>query len=241
MKRGIMSLTIISMLLAPLVALAQMHVSHATPAPGAPGFAAGSHGEPDDDGDELAWFDDDLFGFGMGGEFDIEIEGMHGGPGGDEAFEAGPGPGGPHEMTWQEGGGDGEQVRRVIVRRGPGMRGMQHAGMAMRLAALDLTDAQRAKMRDIHEAHARKAIQRRADMQLARMDLHKLMRAEKVDAAAVNAQIDKLARMRADAAKAAFDTHMQARAVLTPEQLKKLRSAPQPMMKMEHRMEGEPH
>jgi len=124
----------------------------------------------------------------------------------------------------REGPG-GDRIRRTFMHGGPDM-GMPHPGMAMHLAALDLSDAQREKLRDLHEAHARKAVQRRADMQLAGLDLHKLMRAEKVDVGAVNAQIDRIARLRADGMKAAFETHMQARALLTPEQLKKLRSGP---------------
>jgi Spy/CpxP family protein refolding chaperone len=64
------------------------------------------------------------------------------------------------------------------------------------------------------------------------------MRAEAPSASAVNAQIDKISRLQADGMKAHFDTFMQARAVLTPEQLKKLRTEPGPM-KMEHDRHGE--
>ena len=122
------------------------------------------------------------------------------------------------------------------MRRGRGMMGMHgrrggammrhHMGMggamSMRLAHLDLSDAQRDKLRGLHEAQARKAVQRRADLQLARMDLHKLMRADKPDAGAVNTQIDRMAKLRADGVKAAFEVRMQARAVLTPEQWKQM-------------------
>jgi Spy/CpxP family protein refolding chaperone len=50
---------------------------------------------------------------------------------------------------------------------------------------------------------------------------------------AVNAQIDKIARMQAEGMKAAFETRIQARAVLTPEQLKKLQAPMDPMMRHE--------
>ena len=136
----------------------------------------------------------------------------------------------------QEGHGDGaKHVRRMEIggARGRGM--MMRRGLAMRFAALDLTDAQRDKLRDIHEAAARKSVQRRADLQLAHMDLRKLMRAESPSVSAVSTQIDKISRLQADGMKAHFDTFMQARAVLTPEQQKKLRSEPGPMkMRMEH-------
>ena len=68
---------------------------------------------------------------------------------------------------------------------------MMRRGLAMRFAALDLSDQQRDKLRDIHEQAARKSVQRRADMQLARMDLQKLMRADTPSASAINTQIDK--------------------------------------------------
>ena len=134
------------------------------------------------------------------------------------------------------GHGDGAKHARRMEFGGPRERGMMmRHGLAMRFAALDLTDAQRDKLRDIHEAAARKSVQRRADLQLAHMDLRKLMRAESPSASAVNTQIDKITRLQADGMKAHFDTFMQARAVLTPEQQKKLRSEPGPMkMRMEH-------
>jgi len=240
---------LLALFLAPLAAHAQPS-PHAAPAPASPGAPATAPAvapvaEPfagDPVADEGLWFDDDPFTFGLGDEFSLDSGDLDGGDGdGDEppALDDTSGPEGQH---------------RVVVRdfrygpRGAGM-GMHHGGMGggpmfhrragmgmrLRLAQLDLTEAQRTKLRDLHEAHARKAIQRRADMQLAHMDLRKLMRAEKPDAGAVNAQIDKLARMHADGLKAAFEVHMQARAVLTPEQLKKLHSPMDPMM-MRHEL-----
>jgi Spy/CpxP family protein refolding chaperone len=143
---------------------------------------------------------------------------------------------GPMAFDDEGGGGDGPRHGgRHGHMRGPGGRGMMmRHGMAMRFAALDLTDQQRDKLRDIHEAAARKSVQRRADIQLAHMDLRKLMRAETPSASAVNAQIDKISRLQADGMKAHFDTFLQARAVLTPEQLKKLRAGPAEMRKGEH-------
>ena len=134
-------------------------------------------------------------------------------------------------------GGDMHRGGRPGMRRAPGGHG---AGMAlhMRMANLDLTDAQRDKMRDLHEAAMRKNIQRKADLEIARMDLHKLMRADAPSAQSVNTQIDKIAKMRADAEKAHFEVFMQARALLTPEQLKQLKESPAPGggkgMKMHH-------
>jgi Spy/CpxP family protein refolding chaperone len=130
-----------------------------------------------------------------------------------EGDEGGPG-GAMHHRSARPG------ARRAAGRHGGAM------GLHMRMANLDLTDAQREKMRDLHEAAMRKGIQRKADLEIARMDLHKLMRADAPSAQSVNTQIDKMAKMRADAQKAHFETFMQARALLTPEQLKQLKEPP---------------
>ena len=135
--------------------------------------------------------------------------------------------------------GDGEhmdqRMHRMGPRRGMGMGPMGHGGPGLRgrFAELNLTGDQRTKLQALHEAQARKAVQRRADMQLARIDLHKLMREDRPNMASVNAQIDKMARLHAEAMKARFETHMQARALLTPEQVKKLREG---MPGMHHEM-----
>lgn len=131
------------------------------------------------------------------------------------------------------------RVHRIVGRHpgnGRGMRGgpMGHGfGLHARWGALDLSDDQRSKLQALHETQARKAVQRRADMQLARIDLHKLMREDRPNMASVNSQIDKLARLHAEGLKARFETHMQARALLTPDQVKKLRDG---MPGMRHEM-----
>ena len=220
MKSRMQRMLIAALLLTPLVALAQDHAAPGAPAATPPSAIAGRTAPAAHADGDLAWLDDEMFGF-------------------DAEIEQDPGPGDEHDAMGHGEGADG--VHPFAGRRGPGGEGMEmlHRHLAMRLADLDLSDAQRERLRDIHDARARKAIQRRADMQLARMDLHRLMRADKVDAGAVNAQIDRMARMHADGMKAAFEAHQQVRAVLTPEQLKMLRSGPGP--RMERRMmDGEP-
>jgi Spy/CpxP family protein refolding chaperone len=133
--------------------------------------------------------------------------------------------------AWAQAQGDGGMRRHGMrdgMREGmhamrDGMRsGMRHGGLMARWADLDLSDEQREKIRDLHDAQARKAVQRRADMQLARLDLRKLMREERPNSASVSMAIDRIARLHADGLKARFETHMQARALLTPEQRKQL-------------------
>jgi Spy/CpxP family protein refolding chaperone len=211
-----------ALLLSPLAASAQSQppraAQGATPPAVAPAPPAG-----DDDGSWLA----DLFE-GAPGEAPPALGDAEGHEGGLMAFDD-DGPDGPH----------GPKRAHRMELGGPHGHGMKmRRNLGMRFAALDLTAAQREKLRDIHEASARKNVQRRADMQLAHMDLRKLMRAESPSASAVNGQIDRIARLQADGMKAHFDTFMQARAVLTPEQQKQLRSEPAPM-RMEHERHGE--
>jgi len=210
----------------PALAVAQ-HGHAPAPAP-APAEDPAWQDEGDDDEGMFAFLDDegdDLFFMGDDGPGMTWVQA---------------GPGGAREVVREMVRTPGRAMRdmRFVGRGGAGMghRGMGpgrmgHGGMGMhrRFAQLDLSDAQREKLRDLHEAAMRKAIQRRADLQLARMDLHKLMRADKQDPAAVNAQIDKLARMHAENMKAHFETMRQAKALLTPEQLKQLKEGPKPM------------
>jgi Spy/CpxP family protein refolding chaperone len=219
MNQRLYCLCAAALLLSAVAAAAQP----AAPAPRAPvspapAIAPAAPGPEDD----MAMVLGDLFGFDGPGDAPLalgEAPEAPEGPGeGPLAFDDdGPGPGGPEHMHRRMP--DGPRGRAMMMRH----------GMAMRFAALDLTDAQRDKLRDIHEAAARKSVQRRADMELARMDLRKLMRADAPTTSSVNAQIDKITRLQADGMKAHFDTFMQARAVLTPEQLKQLKSGPAEM------------
>jgi len=87
---------------------------------------------------------------------------------------------------------------------------------------LKLTDAQRRKLREIGEGLARKAIQRRADVELARLDLARLIREDSSDRPRIEGQIDLLAKLRADQMKAAVRARLDAREVLTADQRKQL-------------------
>jgi len=83
---------------------------------------------------------------------------------------------------------------------------------------LDLTDAQRAKMREMGEKQLRRGIQERADIKIAALDLHQLVRADKPDQKAIDAQVDKLSGIRAQLQKERIATRLEMRSVLTPEQ-----------------------
>ncbi len=106
---------------------------------------------------------------------------------------------------------------------GPGM-GAGHGPMMLR--GLDLTADQQKKVALIHERQQRQMIQRQADLRIATMDLQQLMRAETPDRTKIDAQIDKLAQLRAGMQKSRTATVLEVRALLAPEQLKKWREAP---------------
>ncbi len=103
------------------------------------------------------------------------------------------------------------------------MRGHGPGGAMAMLKALDLTDAQREKVADIHERTARKVVQMQADLRIAQMDLGKLLRGDQPDAGAVGAQIDRVAGLRAAIQKAHVGALLEVRGLLTPAQQKKAR------------------
>jgi len=92
---------------------------------------------------------------------------------------------------------------------GPGM-GAGHG--AMMLKGLGLTADQQKKVAVIHEKQARLMVQAQADLRIATMDMQQLMRAETPDKAKIDAQIDKLAQLRAGMQKSRTATLLEVRA-----------------------------
>ncbi len=189
----------------------------AAKAPTAP--AAPRAPEPPTPDDHEVWFGD--LGDGpLGGDWLADLDED---PGPDAAgLDAGEGEdlgplsgGGPMviEMTGMGGGmgGPGAGGMRMRMMRGAGMR-------AELMAALKLTDAQKEKLADLRDRQQREAIQARADLQLATLDLRRLMRVERPDRSAIDAQIDKIAERRAAMRKSQIATMFDMRDVLTAQQ-----------------------
>jgi len=151
-----------------------------------------------------SWLADDADGLAMDDDMELAAPGSMGG-----------GEYGPGGMRGPQGWG--------MARRAPGM-GRGFAMRRSRIEDLDLTDAQRKKLADIRDQHAKTAINQRANVQLAALELRKMMRADKPDVGAVERQIDKIASLRAALTKNRVTGMLEARALLTPEQLEKLRS-----------------
>ena len=93
----------------------------------------------------------------------------------------------------------------------------------MMMRELNLTKEQSDKIADLRDRQARRAIDLRAQIQTAQLDLRKLMRADTPDKAAIGRQIDKLSGLRAELQKSRIGTMLDVRAILTPEQREKMR------------------
>ena len=139
--------------------------------------------------------------------------------GGDPGYGMRPGGRGP----WAGRGGMW-RGRAGLGFGGPGARLLRGEGPLA--DELKLSGTQREKLRGIGDELARSAIRNRADLELARLDLNRMVREDTPDRARIESQIDTIAKLRAEMMKAAVRARLDARSLLTPEQRKQL---------MEHR------
>ena len=86
---------------------------------------------------------------------------------------------------------------------------------------LDLSDAQVEKLRTIGDGLARKRIRLRADLDLARLDLRSMMRSDSPSLSQAGTKIDAVTRIQGEMMKAGVSARIEARKVLTAEQLEK--------------------
>lgn len=98
---------------------------------------------------------------------------------------------------------------------------------------LNLTDEQRKKLQDINFNTEKAAITERAAMQVQRLELKRLMRAENPDRAAIDKKIQEISQARTALMKTRANELLDVRAVLTKEQRDKIRETiqrrPRPM------------
>jgi len=109
----------------------------------------------------------------------------------------------------------------VAAQGRPG-RGMQPQGPERMKEALGLTEQQATDAEALHLRFRRESIQRRADLQLARLDLRELMKAATLDDKAIAVKVKSLQDLSAAAVKARVDQHVAFLKLLTPEQRTKL-------------------
>jgi Spy/CpxP family protein refolding chaperone len=88
---------------------------------------------------------------------------------------------------------------------------------------LGLTEAQVSQIEKLRTDERRAAIQRRADTQLARLELEQLMKADPVDEKAIATRVKQLTDLHGAALRARVDGRLALKRILTPEQHEKLR------------------
>jgi Spy/CpxP family protein refolding chaperone len=89
-------------------------------------------------------------------------------------------------------------------------------------AELGLSDSQYAQLKKMRVDERRAAIRRRADMQIARLELNELLDASAPDEKVVAAKVKELNELQAAALKARVDARLALGKMLSPEQREKL-------------------
>jgi len=114
-------------------------------------------------------------------------------------------------------------VAQAPAEPGQARRGRAAGHFEMMKERLGLTEAQVSQIEKLRADARRAAIQRRADTELARLDLEQLMKADTVDEKAIAVQIKKLTDLHGAALKARVDERLAMKKILTPEQQEKLK------------------
>jgi Spy/CpxP family protein refolding chaperone len=89
---------------------------------------------------------------------------------------------------------------------------------------LGLTDEQVGRLHKIGVDAQKASVQTRADMELRHIELRELMRADSPDHNAIMQKLDEVNALRGKMEKQRVETMLSARSVLTPEQIKKLKT-----------------
>lgn len=113
--------------------------------------------------------------------------------------------------------------------RGKGWHG-EGPNPAVLKQELGLTDEQAAQVQKLHQERRTQAIRRRADIQIARIELEQALEAATIDEKVVAAKVQTLTQLQADAVKARVDQRLAVAKLLTPEQRQKMKE-----LRQEHR------
>ncbi len=123
-----------------------------------------------------------------------------------------------------------------------GMMGEHRAMMHMCMQHLGLDDKQKQEISAIRSSAMKGMIRKRADMQIARLELMDLLSREPVDMKAVEAKLKQIEGLRTDIHLDMIRMKEDIRSKLTPEQLKKMKDmmGKGPMMSMDDEDEMQP-
>lgn len=109
-------------------------------------------------------------------------------------------------------------------------RGMHH--IWMHLESLDLDEKQKADIKGIHARFMKSIIKKRADIQIANVELRELLDKEPIDMMSVKTKLTQIETMKTEAFLSHIKAKEEVKSKLTPEQLKKLKEGFNPLMKM---------
>jgi Spy/CpxP family protein refolding chaperone len=118
-------------------------------------------------------------------------------------------------MGWQRGGERGFGGGERLLRMAENPRVRQYLG---------LTDEQVGRLHKIGVDAQKASVQSRADMELRHIELRELLRADNPDHDAIMQKLDEVNSLRGKMEKQGVETMLSARSVLTPEQLKKIKT-----------------
>jgi Spy/CpxP family protein refolding chaperone len=124
-----------------------------------------------------------------------------------------------------------------------GMMGGHHRMMHICMKYLGLNAKQKEEIREIRNTTLKEVIRKRADMQIARLELGDLLSMDPVDMKAVEAKVKQIEGLRADIHLALIKAKEEVKAKLTPEQRQKLMDmmGKSPMMgNSDEEMEAQP-
>ncbi len=115
---------------------------------------------------------------------------------------------------------------------GEGMASMHHDGRGMmkkdhylwrRLAGLGLDEKQMAAVKEIRSRVAKESVRKRAELQIARIDLRDVLDKDQVDMTAVEGGLKRMASIQTDMRLSHVKAMQEIKAILTPDQRKKFK------------------
>ncbi len=132
---------------------------------------------------------------------------------------------------------------------GHGKKGMGH-GMEMgkgmcdehmmmeKMAALGLDDKQKEEVKAVHSRLKKEMIRKKADVEVAKIELRELLSKDTVDLQAAEAKVKQIESLQSDMKMMHIKTHEEVKAKLTPEQRKKFSAMHDGMGCMDCGMDG---
>ncbi len=109
--------------------------------------------------------------------------------------------------------------------RGGGGAGRMSPRMLAHAAdALDLDDGTRTRVKDLVYAAQKAGIEMRARLKAAELELHRVLDGEAPDRAAVMKRVEEVGTIKVELAKHRFGLMLDVRALLTPDQVRKLKT-----------------